>query len=135
MNTDIAAQKALDRLAQIGFGLLTENEKIVAAVWTFEAQVVNRGFARYFSSTAGDMARFSPIAFKSIGALQKAEIAAKANEVFGAGGPPANRKVRRELVRAFGANTKTAFDALEREYYESPEDVDELLELFLNKKQ
>jgi hypothetical protein len=134
MNTDIAAQKALDRLAKVGFDLLAEREKILAAVWTFEAQVVNQGFARYFSSSAGDMAFYAPTAFKSIGALQKAEIAAKANGVFGAGGPPRDRKTRRELVRAFDAEAKRVFDALEMEFYQSPEDVDDLLEVYINKK-
>jgi hypothetical protein len=134
MNTDIAAQKALDRLAKVGFELLTEHEKILATVWTFEAQVVNRGFAHYFSSSAGDMAAYSPTAFTSIGALQKAEIAAKANRVFGAGGPPGDQKTRRELVRAFGAEARSTFDVLEMEYYQSPEDVDDLLETYINKK-
>jgi Domain of unknown function (DUF4375) len=133
MNTDIAAQKALDRLAKVGFDLLAEQERILAVVWTFESQVVNLGFARYFSSTAGNMACYSPIAFRSIGAPQKAEIAANANKVFGAGGPPGDRKTRRELVHAFNDAAKSTLDTLERAYYDSPEDVDELLELYLNK--
>jgi hypothetical protein len=134
MNTDIAAQNALDRLAKDGFELLPEREKILATVWTFEAQVVNQGFARYFSSTAGDMAPYAPTAFKSIGAMQKAEIATKANLVFGAGGPPRDRKARRDLVSAFDADAKRVLDALEREFYASPEDVDDLLEVYIDKK-
>jgi hypothetical protein len=134
MNTDIAAQKALDRLAKAGFEMLSEDEKISAAVWTFESQVANRGLARYFSGSAGDMAFYVPTAFNAIGALQKAKIAAEANKVFGAGGPPGDRKTRRELVRAFGAEATRLFDALEREFYQSPEDADDLLEVYLNKK-
>lgn len=134
MNTDIAAQKALDRLAKVGFEMLAEHEKILAAVWTFEAQVANRGLAKYFSSHAGDMAFYAPAAFKAIGAVRKAKIASKANEVFGAGGPFRDRKARRERVHAFGAKARRSLDALETEFYESPEDVDELLEAYLNKK-
>jgi hypothetical protein len=134
MNTDVAAQKALDRLAKVGFEMLTDNEKTSAVVWTFESQVANRGLARYFASSAGDMAFYAPTAFKAIGALQKAKIAADANEVFGAGGPPGDRKTRLELVHAFGAEAARAFDALEREFYQSPEDVDDLLEAYLNRK-
>ena len=132
MNTDIAAQKALDRLAKVGFEMLTEHEKIVAVVWTFEAQVVNRGFVSYFSSSAGDMAFYAPTAFRTIGALRKAEIAAEANVVFGAGGPPRDRKARRELVHAFGATARRSLDALETRFYQSPEDVDDLLEVYIN---
>jgi hypothetical protein len=134
MNTDVAAQKAFDQLAKVGFDLLAEQEKILAAVWMFEAQVANRGFAKYFSGSAGDIAFYAPTAFKAIGARQKARIAAKANGVFGADGPPKDRAARRELVHAFGAKAKRLLDALETEFYESPEDVDELLEAYLNKK-
>ena len=134
MNTDVAAQKALDRLAKVGFQLLAEHEKILAVVWTFEAQVINRGFAKYFSSAAGDMAFYAPTAFKAIGAVQKAKIAAQANEIFGAGGPPRDRRVRRELVQTFGAKIRKSLDALETEFYESAEDVDELLEDFFKKQ-
>jgi hypothetical protein len=134
MNTDLAAQKALDRLAKIGFEMLSEHEKILAAVWTFEAQVVNRGFAKYFSSAAGDMAAFAPTAFKIIGALRKAEIAAQANQVFGPAGPPSDRTIRRELVQAFGPDARRAFDALEIQFDQCPEDADELLEAYINKQ-
>jgi hypothetical protein len=134
MNTDVAAQKALDRLAKVGFEMLAENEKISAVVWTFESQVANRGLARYFAGSAGDMAFYAPTAFKAIGALRKAKIAADANEIFGAGGPPGDRKTRRELLHAFGAEATRSFDALEREFFQSPEDADDLLEVYLNKK-
>jgi hypothetical protein len=134
MNTDVAAQKALDRLAKVGFEMLTENERVSAVVWTFESQVANRGLARYFAGSAGDLAFYAPTAFTAIGAMQKAKIAANANEVFGTGGPPKDRNTRRELVHAFGAEAARSFDALEREFYESPEDADDLLEIYLNGK-
>jgi hypothetical protein len=134
MNTDIAAQRALDRLAKVGFEKLAGQEKILAAVWTFAAGVANRGFARYFSSPAGDMASYTPTALKTIGAQGMAEIAAKANEVFGAAGPPQDRKTRRERVRALGNDARKLFEALETRYYESKEDVDNLLEAYLDKK-
>ena len=134
MNTDIAAQKAFDRLAKVGFELLAEHEKVLAAVWTFEAQVTNRGLAKYFASAAGDMASYAPVAFKKIGALRKAEIAAKANEIFGAGGPPGDRTARREMVHAWDAKTRRSLDALETEFEECSEDADELLEAYINQR-
>jgi hypothetical protein len=133
-NTDIAAQEALDRLAKVGFELLAEREKIVATVWTFEAQVGNRGFAKYFSSSAGDMAFYAPTAFKTIGASQKAEIAAQANGIFGAAGPPKDRRIRRALVHAFGPEARRSLDALEAQFFQCPEDVDEQLEVYINKQ-
>jgi hypothetical protein len=135
MNSDVAAQKALDRLAKDGFEKLTDTEKVLASIWTFEAEVANRGFARYFSSSAGDMAFFVPTALKTIGAISTAQIAASANEVFGAGGPPKDRKERRQFVRSFGEETKRTLTELESRLYDSQEDVDDFLELFLDRKQ
>ncbi|MDD2764405.1 MAG: DMP19 family protein [Opitutaceae bacterium] len=134
MNTDLAAQRALDRLAKAGFEKLSAQDKILATVWTFEAGVANHGFAQYFSSSAGDMAFYAPAAFKAIGAVDMAGIAAKANEAFGPGGPPKDRKTRRELVRAFDDETRKRFTALETSYYESKEDADDLLESYINKQ-
>jgi hypothetical protein len=134
MNTDLAAQKAFDQLARVGFEKLTDLDKILAAVWTFEAGVANRGFASYFSSSAGDMAFYVPTALRTIGAVGIAEIAAKANNVFGVAGPPKERKERRALVRVFGDETRKTLTALETSFYESPEDIDHLLDLFLNRK-
>ena len=133
MNTDIAAQRALDRLAEVGFQKLTELDKILAVVWTFEAGVGNRGFAGYFSSSAGDIAFHAPSALRVIGAVGKAEIAVRANNVFGAGGPPRDRKKRRAIVRTFNDETRRMLQGLETLFYESQEDVDDLLEVYLDK--
>ena len=62
MNSDLAAQRALDRLAKVGFEKLSSLDKVLAAVWTFEADVGNRGFSRYFGGSAGDMAYYVPSA-------------------------------------------------------------------------
>ena len=134
MNTDIAAQRAFDRLARVGFEKLTDSEKILASVWKFQAEVANGGFVCYYSSLAGDVAFFVPSALITIGSVGMAEIATKANRVFGADGPPKDRKDRRALVRAFGDEIRKTLTALESQFYDSSEDVDELLELFLNKK-
>jgi hypothetical protein len=134
MNTDLAAQKAFNQLAQVGFEKLTDPDKILAAVWTFEAGVANRGFASYFSSSAGDMAFYVPTALKTIGAVGMVEIAAKANAVFGVAGPPKDRKERRALVRTFGDETRQTLTALETSFCDSPEDIDQLLEIYLNRK-
>jgi hypothetical protein len=135
MNTDVAAQRALDRLAEARFDKLTDADKILASIWTFEAGVANRGFASYFSSTAGEMAFYVPTALKTIGATGVAQIAVSANAVFGAGGPPRDLKERRRLVRAFGDATRKTLTSLESLFYNSSEDVDDLLELYLGKKQ
>ena len=135
MNADIAAQKAFDRLAHASFEQLSATDKILAAIWSFDAGVSNNGFASYFSSAAADMAFYVPLALKTIGAAGMAEIAAKANDVFGVSGPPKVRKDRQAMVRAFDRGIKDRLTALESQFYESPDDVDELLESYINRKQ
>ncbi len=134
MNTDTAAQKAIDRLARVGFEGLTEPEKTLATVWTFAAEVANRGFVKYFSRPAGDTAFYAPDALRKIGATGLAEIAAKANAVFGAGGPPPDRNVRLGLVSKLDDAARQSLATLETRYFESPEDVDDLLEAYVNRK-
>jgi len=135
MNSDLAAQRALDRLAKIGFDALSETDQTLAAVWLFDAGVSNNGFARYFASQRGDLAFHAPAALRKIGAKQLAEIAAEANAVFGPGGPPRELKTRRALVRGFAKSLHSTLEALEKRYYASSENIDELLEAFLTREQ
>ena len=133
MNSDLAAQRALDRLAQNGFDALTEADQTLAAAWLFDAGVGNNGFARYFASQRGNLAFHAPAALRKIGATQLAEIAAEANAVFGPGGPPRELKTRRALVRGFEKKTLSTLEALEKRYYACSENIDELLEAFLTR--
>ena len=133
VNTDIAAQGAFDRLAEVGFDALAEHEKTLASAWLFVGKVANGGFRSYFSGTAGDLAFYAPTALKTIGATRMAGIAAKANRVFGAKGPPRDRGARRKLVRAFSDEVIKELEALESSFYKCPDDVDELLEKYLKK--
>ena len=132
-NSDLAAQQALDRLAKDGFDALSPAERILASVWTFEAGVSNRGFRQYFTSAAGDMAYFVPSALKTIGAVERAEIASRANAAFGIVGRTTDRAKRRELAGNLPEEAQATLRDLEIQFYESREDVDELLETFLNK--
>ena len=133
MNVDLAAQRAFDRLGQVGFDELTDAERTVATVWLFDAKVSNGGLAAYFSSTAGDLAFHAPRALADIGAVQTAGIAARANAVFGPEGPPREGSARRERVRGFSADAKREIETLEAMFYDGLEDLDELLEIYLVK--
>ena len=110
---------------------MSEKEKTLATVWKLEAAVDNGGFARYFSSAAGDLAFHGPAAFDQIGARHMAKLAAQANNVFGSEGPPRDRETRRKLVRAFSHETRQALDALDTQFLESPDDTDPLIDAYL----
>ena len=131
MNTDLAAQRALDRLDKNGFDALTDVDKTLAAAWLIDASVENNGFAHFFASKRGNLAFHAPAALRAIGANQLAEIAAEANSVFGPAGPPRDHSARRAIVRAFDEPTRRIFDSLEERFYACSEDVDELFEAFL----
>lgn len=134
MNTDLAAQRALDRLDRSGFAALTEADKTLAAAWLIEAEVNNNGFAHFFASPRGNVALHAPPALQAIGATRLAEIAAEANSVFGLAGPPPDHATRRTHVRAFGETTQRALEVLADRYCACSEDVDELLEVFLTRQ-
>ena len=132
MNTDLAAQKALDRLANLGFEKLTEEERIVATAWLFVAGVSNNGFARYYRSKRGDLAFNAPAALGAIGAVRLAGIAAEANAVFGVDGPPRECRSRRSLLKSLPASALQVFAPLEQRYFDCEDDADALLEKFLS---
>jgi hypothetical protein len=131
MNTDLAAQQALDQLKKKGFDALTDVEKTLATTWLIEAGVNNGGFAEFFASSRGNVAANAPAALRAIGANQLAEIAAEANSVFGPAGPSRDRKTRQALVHAFDESKLRALATLDDRYGASTEDTDLLLEAFL----
>lgn len=134
MNTDLFAQYAIDHLSQEGLEALTEEERLTAAVWQFEAGVRNSGFSGYYTSKRGDLATLVPDALTRIGATRSAAIAATANEAFGAEGPPRDHERRREALKALPQSAREKWTRLEEEYAGCEEDVDELLEQYLQRR-
>jgi hypothetical protein len=132
MNTDLAVQAALDKLHRNGFAALSRQDQILSAVWLFESKVANGGFEKYYKSEAGDLARHVPAALTEIGAGEMAAIAAEANAVFGASGPPLEQEERRRILSTLGESARKHWIALESRYYDCAEDCDELLDCFLN---
>ena len=133
MNTDLAAQDAIDRLNKVGFANLSKLDKTLAACWLFDAGVNNTGFARYYAGKRGNLAFHAPLAFKTIGARRLAGIAAQANALFGSAGPSPDRDIRRGQLAALPEAARREFTRLEERYVNSEEDVDDFLETYLNR--
>lgn len=131
MDTDLSAQRAMDRIASEGFEAASEVDRVLATVWLFAAGVANEGFAGYFASTRGDLAFFAPKALQMISAFQLAVVAEKANAPFGPDGPPKERTRRRDTMRDLPESTRRLFADLESEFFDCAEDVDDLMEAFL----
>lgn len=127
-NADLAYQRALDRLAAVGFANMTERERDIAALWHVEAEVTNGGFVRYYSGSKGDLAAYAPEALARLGATEKAAIVRAANALFGPSGPPRDRAERQAVLKTLGTRALAAIDRLEERYIADPVDVDELVE-------
>lgn len=134
MNTDLAAQRAIDRLDKSGFDTLSDNEKTLVAVWCTAAGVGNNGFLGYYKGKRGDLAQYAPAAFKKIGAKQMAGIIAEANAVLKPAGPDQDRGTRKAQMLDLDATALRQLEKLEERFFACVEDEDELLEVFLNPK-
>lgn len=121
----------MDEMNRRGFDALSEPERTLVTVWLFESRVANGGFAKYYRSAAGDLAGFAPAALAEIGATQLAALAAQANGVFGPAGPPRDREARRVQVEQLDPAALEHWAALEAQFFDCPEDIDELLERHL----
>jgi len=133
MNVDLAAQRAMDHLAKAGFDRLSESDRILAAVWQFAAGVSNSGFSGYYASRRADLAFYVPTALQQIGSRDLVAIAREANAQFGGDGPSPDPAVRAGQIQQLGEDAFRAFAALDDRYFDTEEDVDELLETwFLN---
>ena len=70
---------ALDRYHKEGSGSLSDTDKTLVTVWTFEANVANKGFVDCFKSSDGELAQYAPDAMIQRGTLVAPHAAARAN--------------------------------------------------------
>jgi hypothetical protein len=131
---DSRFEAALAKYDGGNFDLLPETDKILVALWGIEAEVNNGGFDQFYFNSAGDQAFFTPHALRVIGARSMAEIASRANAVFGPGGPPRSRDERQSKLEQITATVAEPWDGLDREFQSYPDDIRSLLGEFLNVK-
>ncbi|MBI2393459.1 MAG: DMP19 family protein [Deltaproteobacteria bacterium] len=113
------------------FEELTEVERVIATVWALEADVNNGGFDQFFFNSSGDLAFFAPKALSIIGAPSTAMIVARANALFGAGGPPRERGLRQAQLAALqGAEER--LEELDVEFYEYLDDLTALMHRYIS---
>ena len=131
MIADLAMQRALDRYHRYGLASLTDEERTLATIWCFESKVANSGFERFYRSADGEVARYAPTAFRTVGAEMLARIAERANAVFGADSVPADQQLRAKIIQSMSDSARRAFDHLEASYAECAPDLDGYLETYL----
>ena len=131
MIADLAMQRALDRYHAAGISGLTEEEKTLATLWCFESKVANGGFENFYRATEGELAPYAPAAFRNVGAETLADIAERANAVFGPAGVPRSRDARREFLDQLASETRQLFDKLQADYEAVGVDLDERIEAYV----
>ena len=123
MNDIIAIfETALSKFDGGNFDSLSETDKILVTIWGIEADVNNGGFDQYYFNGAGDQAYYAPTALAAIGARQMAEIASRANALFGPEGPPRSWEERQVRLEEVTANDDQLWDSLDREFQNYPDD-------------
>ena len=130
-DVDARFEAALSRFHGNNFDQLGEVDRLLVTIWGIEAEVNNGGFDQYYFNGAGDQAFFAPDALAAIGAREMAEIARKANSVFGTTGPPRSRDDRQARLLELTSNDQTPWDALNRTFQAYPDDIRGLLGAFL----
>src|SRR5437868_4760877 len=114
------------------FLAVAETDQILVAIWALEADVNNGGFDQYYFNSSGDTAHYAPVALRAIGAMAAADIAERANLLFGPGGPPPSCNARQDALSALTDSEKDLWGDLDRQFYAYPDNIAALLERFLN---
>jgi hypothetical protein len=126
MNLTQAFTDACSRFTA-SFDELSAGDQILVTIWGLEAEVNNGGFDQYYFNGSGDQAWFAPTALRSIGAHRMAAIVERANALFGEGGPSRDSDQRQSELSAITEANEDAWEELDREFYEYPDDIAALL--------
>jgi hypothetical protein len=120
---------------RVGFAGLNDAERVVSCISYARFEIDNGGFSQFYYNTAGTYAKQTVWALEQIGAVEVAAIFQRANGLFPNGDPPNDRAERWSALQEIRLRSTAddAFDAFDREFYEAPEDLDELLYNFILK--
>lgn len=110
-----------------GYDALAPAERVFFCVWTLEAEVNNGGFSQFYCNNSGDIAVDVPGALRAIGADHTASIVDRANGLFGADGPPADRDARQERLDDLEESVEEGFEALDQAFLEYRDNLSQLL--------
>jgi YD repeat-containing protein len=108
-------------LTEVGKNQLSMGE-VVDLINALEGEVNNGGFHQYFYNSAGDRTAETIQALKIIGAVVMADIVKRAAQKFPYGMPPKNRFERQDVLLETYPNAE-AFQALDDEFYQYPENL------------
>ena len=122
---DLAASSRSD-IGRIDFRNQSEPQRIFSTVWSLESYLSGGGFLDFFCYS-GAAASFAPTALRSIGAQACADIVERALRALSTQPLPDTAAAREQLVDSLDDDIRAAFDDLDAEFYEYPDDLTDLL--------
>ena len=108
-------------------------QKVFSAIWAVESEVNNGGFSQYLFNYSCETAEFVVEALETIAAPRTAEICKRAIAVAFPDGLPADSEAIRSAASDFPDETEQKLDVLDREFYQYPNNLTELLFAFVSK--
>ncbi|HFD32883.1 MAG TPA: DUF4375 domain-containing protein [Gammaproteobacteria bacterium] len=112
-----------------GFDKLSEEEKQYFAVGVLDGEVHNGGIIQFFDNSSGEYYRYAELGLVRIGAKKSLHILRKAKETtFGGDAVPKEQEKRWRYTR--DKEVEKALERLDTEYYESQDEIGEMLEAF-----
>lgn len=109
-----------------------DREEVARLVELLEGEVNNGGFDQFFYNSAGDETAAIIRALKKIGALKTADLVTRAAAKFPGGMPPADRFKRQKILLEKVNPEIKVFGKLDQEFYTYPDDLQGLLEKFMD---
>ncbi len=114
------------------FALQTHPQKVFSSIWSLESEVNNGGFSQYFLSSC-ETAPFVAEALETIDAPLTADICRRAiAATFPAGLPSSSGETSASAVE-FSEETLEELEALDREFFEYPHNLTDLLFAYVSK--
>ena len=109
-----------------------DREEVARLIELLEGEINNGGFHQFFYNSTGDETAAMIRALKKIGALKTADIVTRAAAKFPRGMPPKDRFKRQDLLLGKVDPEITVFEKLDREFYAYPDDLQGLLEKYMD---
>ena len=109
-----------------------DREEVARLVELLEGEINNGGFHQFFYNSTGNETAAMIRALKKIGALKTADIVTRAAAKFPGGMPPRDRFKRQDLLLEKVDPKIKVFEELDQEFCAYPDDLQGLLEKFMD---
>lgn len=115
------------------FAKQSHPQKVFSAIWAVESEVNNGGFSQYFANYSCETAGFVAEALDTIGAPSTADICRRAIIAAFPGGLPVDPEEISLAAGEFSEETEGELDTLDREFYQYPHNLTDLLFAYVSR--